>query len=192
MKSEIEAECTKNASPPSISLLTTKMEVLNNITRRSTRSGDISVTSDTHFVCNPVDNPFKMAFKTSSHKHIQGGQIAFFGPKMESSIPGTVRFIRKTCRLPKREQQKSPASPCLPTDRVITSRNSEQTRSFFRLRPTTAIYHETRRLFASRKAEMSSGLNLVLKSWETLAGRDEEAGPNKTFVQIILNVRPAH
>ena len=76
MKSEIEAECTKNASPPSISLLTTKMEVLNNITRRSTRSGDISVTSDTHFVCNPVVNLFKMALKTSNHLNIQGCHIA--------------------------------------------------------------------------------------------------------------------
>ena len=63
----------------SISLFTTKTEVLNKMKVRLTHSGDIVVTRDTQFVYNTVENLFKMASKTSNHKYIQSCQIASFG-----------------------------------------------------------------------------------------------------------------
>ena len=46
-----------------------------------TRLKDLCLTRDTHFVCNPAVNLFKMALETLNHQSIQGCQIAAFGQK---------------------------------------------------------------------------------------------------------------
>jgi len=50
------------------------------------------MTRDKHFVCNPVDNLFKMALKNSDLSYRQGCQIAFFWLEREVSIWSAARL----------------------------------------------------------------------------------------------------